>query len=194
MANLNRSLVKVAGITVLAAALGLGTAFSAPPQRVTRPAGGAPRASTSRVAVAYSQPRFAGYGGFNGYYTPFFAAPLAPTPYLPKYWWTGYYPEADPCQAGTCNPDAGYTWDSVEALILSTEPKNAKVTLDGVFVGTTDRLGPFQLPAGEHTLRIEAEGFAPSEKVLNVESAHVEQLEIRLEPVAAFSPKPGPTR
>jgi PEGA domain-containing protein len=191
MASPNRSLLKIPAIVVLGTCLCLGSLYSAPPQIPLRRGPLGPAPSATRVVNVASQPFFPTFGGFNGFYSPFNGASYSPAPYLPNYWWTGYYPEADSCQAG-CNPDAGYSWDSVVALILSTEPKNAKVTLDGVFVGTTDRLGPFQLPVGEHTLRIEAEGYEPSEKVLNVESPHVEQLEIRLNPSPAFSPKPAP--
>ncbi len=193
MASPIPSLLKFPALLVLGTCLELASLSAAPPQRPVRPGGRAASGSFSRGANVYSQPYFPSYGGSNGFYTPFYGGFYSPEPNLPKYWWTGYYPEADSCQAG-CNPDAGYSWDSVGALILSTEPKNAKVTLDGVFVGTTDRLGPFQLPAGEHTLRIEADGFEPSEKVLNVEKPNVQQLEIRLNPAATFTPKPAPNR
>jgi PEGA domain-containing protein len=191
MASPNRSLLKFATIIVLGACLGAASLYSAPPQIPVRRGPQAPTPSLTRVVNVASQPFFPAFGGFNGFYSPFYGASYSPAPYLPKYWWTGDYSNGDTQQDGY-NPNAGYAWDSVGALILFTVPKNAKVTLDGVFVGTTDRLGPFQLPVGEHTLRIEAEGFEPSEKVLNVESPGVQQLEIRLNPVLSFSTKPPP--
>lgn len=193
MPSPNRSLLKFPAMIVLGVCLGVGSLCSAPPQIPLRRGPQAPAPPSTRVVNVASQQFFPAFGGFNRFYTPFYGGFYSPAPNLPKYWWTGYYPEADSCQAG-CNPNAGYAWDSVVALILSTEPKNAKVTLDGIFVGTTDRLGPFQLPAGEHTLRIEADGYELSEKVLKVESPTVEELEIRLHPAAAFSPKPSPNR
>lgn len=191
MASPHRSLLKVSAAIVLCSWLSAAGLYSAPPQQFFGPAARASAVPFSRAAAVHLQPVFPAFGGFNGFYEPSYGGYTSPIPNVPKYWWTGYYPEADPRQEGY-NPDAGYSWDSVGALILSTVPKNAKVTLDGVFVGTTDRLGPFQLPAGEHTLRIEADGFEPSEKVLNVEKPVVQQLEIRLNRTASFSPKPAP--
>ena len=65
-------------------------------------------------------------------------------------------------------------------MLLETYPKKARVVLDGLYVGTSDSLGPFQLPVGEHTLRVEAAGFEPSETVLKVEQPVLQQLEVRL--------------
>src|SRR5574337_127421 len=129
--------------------------------------------------VVWNAPFFGGYGGFGGF-GPFggfggygfshFGYPIPPAPftYAPPYWWVGPYSLADPRQDGY-NPSAGYEWDSVGALILTVLPARARVTLDGVFVGTADRLGPFQLPAGQHTLRVEASGYEPSDTVVKVE-------------------------
>ena len=83
-----------------------------------------------------------GYGGYGGNLV--FGGPYNS---LPNYWWVGRYPSENPCQAG-CNPNAGYEWDSVGTLILDTNPPQARVTLDGIYAGTTDNLGPFQLPVG----------------------------------------------
>jgi hypothetical protein len=116
--------------------------------------------------------------------------PLAPYAYVPNYWWTGAYPIADPRQSGY-NPSAGYRWEDVGTLLLATSPAKTRVTLDGVFVGTTDQLGPIQLPAGEHALRIELSGYEPSETILKIEQPIVQQLDIRLNPVTRATTGPG---
>lgn len=142
------------------------------------------RGGFAAPAYSYFYPSFGG-GYFGGYFSPFLElpwSPPAPYPYLPKYWWTGMYSEADPRQDGY-NPSAGYTWDSVGTLMLLTYPTKARITLDGTFIGTTNYLGPIQLPLGEHTLRVEAAGYEPSETVLKVDQARPEELEIRLKPL-----------
>jgi hypothetical protein len=132
------------------------------------------------------------YGGYGDYYSPY-AGTSSYSPgyaYAPNYWWTGAYPAADPRGIGN-NPNAGYAWGSVTTLLLDTFPAQARVTLDGIFVGTADRLGPFQLPAGEHTLRVDAAGYEPSDTVLQVERPVLQQLQVRLTAVA-HSGKPAP--
>jgi hypothetical protein len=130
----------------------------------------------------YSFPHFEAYGGYG---TPSFVYPtFAPASgYAPNYWWVSPYPLADPRQDGY-NPSAGYEWDSVGVLILSSSPANAGVTLNGVFVGTSDKLGPFQLPTGEHTLRLAAEGYEPSETIVRVDRPGLEELNVRLRPLS----------
>jgi hypothetical protein len=108
-------------------------------------------------------------------------------PYLPNYWWVSPYPTADPRQAGY-NPASGYARDSVTTLILTTEPAKSRIILDGIFIGTSDYLGPTQLPLGEHVLRIEAPGFEPSETVLNIEQPVLQQLTVRLKRVSSDAP------
>ena len=142
---------------------------------------GAPRA-------VYSPSFFGGYGGYGGFGLPFFAGPVGYQP--PNYWWVSPYASEDPRQEGY-NPYAGYEWDSVGALILTTSPAKARVTLDGVFVGTSDRLGPFQLPAGEHTLRVAAEGFEPSENIVKVTQPGPLFLDVQLQR-SSVVPKPAP--
>ncbi len=115
---------------------------------------------------------------------PMFFAPA------PNYWWVSHYPLADPRQEGY-NPSAGYAWDTVSTLLLKTYPANASVTLDGNELGSADSFGPFQLPLGEHTLRLEAAGFEPSETVLKVEQPLVQRLEVKLNALGQ-SAKPGP--
>ncbi|MBI1941950.1 MAG: PEGA domain-containing protein [Acidobacteria bacterium] len=148
---------------------------------------------------AYVQPYFYpsfsqyGYHGFGGFYSPFLNLPTPPpaVPYLPKYWWVEPYPSADPRQAGY-NPSSGYSRESVTTLLLVTYPLNTRIVLDGIYVGRADYLGPIQLPLGEHTLRVEAPGFEPSETVLNVEEPVLQQLEVRLKPAAQAESKPRP--
>ena len=108
----------------------------------------------------------------------------------PNYWWVSPYPSENPCQAG-CNPNAGYEWDSVGTLILDTNPPKARVTLDGIYAGTTDKLGPFQLPVGEHTLHIEAPGFEPSDIIVKFDQPGVQSLNVELKRLTA-SAKPAP--
>jgi hypothetical protein len=79
----------------------------------------------------------------------------------------------------------------VGTLILDTNPPNARVTLDGIPAGTTDRLGPFQLPVGEHTLHIEAAGFEPSDIVVKFDRPGVQSLNVELK-LLEVSAKPAP--
>ncbi|MFB3921291.1 MAG: PEGA domain-containing protein [Terriglobia bacterium] len=151
----------------------------------------APAPPAQTFVTPYFFPSLGGFGGFGGYgffgyYSPFIdPVPHASTnPYLPKYWWSERYPTLDPRQAGY-NPNAGYAKEEVTTLLLETSPKKARVVLDGLYIGTSDSLGPFQLPAGEHTLRVEAAGFEPSETVLKIEQPVLQQLEVRLKPTAA---------
>jgi hypothetical protein len=110
--------------------------------------------------------------------------------YAPNYWWTGPNSGTDPRQEGY-NPSSGYPSETVSTLLLETFPAKARVILDGVFIGTADSLGPTQLPAGEHSLRVEAASYEPSETILKVEQPTLQQLEIRLNPIA-HTTKPAP--
>ena len=134
---------------------------------------------------------YPGYDLYGGYYSPFFL-PQAPYPYMPKFWWVGPYGVDDPRQDGY-NPNAGYAWDSVGTLILTTYPAKARVKLDGTFIGLAHYLGPIQLPAGDHTLRIEATGYEPNEAVIKVDSPVVQELEVRLKSLAQAA-KPATPR
>ena len=155
--------------------------------------GGGGRASrafnSSAPAPVYGGGGGYGWGGFGGYgYYP----SSSPLDVPPKYWWVSPYPSEDPCQAG-CNPNSGYEWDSVGALILETNPPKARVTLDGIYAGTTDKLGPFQLPVGEHTLHVEAPGFQSSDIIVRFDQPGVQSLNVELKRLAA-SAKPAPPR
>ena len=147
-------------------------------------------ASRASGGGGYSQPV---YGGYGGAYTPYIGS-SSYSPgynYAPPYWWAG--PNSYNSDPGgvTYNPNAGYAWDSVSVLLLETSPPKARVTLDGIFVGTMDCLGPFQLPMGEHTLRVDAAGYEPSITVLHVQKPVLQQLEVKLTEVA-HTTKPGP--
>jgi hypothetical protein len=89
------------------------------------------------------------------------------------------------------NPNAGYEWDSVGTLVLDTNPSQAHVTLDGIYAGTTDKLGPFQLPVGEHTLHIEAPGYEPSDIIVKFDQPGVQSLKVEMQRLTA-SAKPAP--
>ncbi|HEV2351185.1 MAG TPA: PEGA domain-containing protein [Terriglobia bacterium] len=142
---------------------------------------------------------YGGYGGYGygdyggGYYTPYGGGPYAPGYSVdPTHWWTGPNGSTDGRGEGY-NPNAGYAWDTVSTMLLQTNPPKARVTLDGIYVGTTDSLGPFQLPVGNHTLRIEAAGFEPSETVLRVVEPILRQLLVNLTPVTHGN-KPAPAK
>ncbi len=148
----------------------------------------------ANIGYGYSAPY---YGGYGGVYVPTYGPSSYASTYsgLPPYWWAGPYANSNPGGPGT-NPDSGYAWDSVSVLILETVPEKARVTLDGIFVGTNDCLGPTQLPMGDHTLRVDAPGYEPSITVLHVEKPVLQQLEVRLTATAraeiTHSPKPAP--
>jgi len=147
-----------------------------------------PRLSAPVYVSPYFSPWFGGFGpwGYYGIYSPPFidlSRMHTTHPYLPKYWWVERYPSADPRQAGY-NPNAGYPKEEVATLLLVTYPVKTRVILDGIFVGTSDNLGPIQLPLGVHTLRVEAPGFEPSQTVMNIETPTLQQLEVRLNPKA----------
>jgi hypothetical protein len=151
---------------------------------------GAPRfTSGATVAIVNPYPTFGLYGN---YFPQFFEPPpVGPGfTYLPNYWWAGANASADPRQDGY-NPSSGYAWESVATLLLESFPAKARVILDGTYVGTTDSLGPTQLPLGEHTLRVEAPSYETSETILKIDQPVTQQLEVRLKPLG-HAPKPGP--
>jgi len=140
-------------------------------------------------------PAFPSYPQFSSYNfgqirpqsaDPSWIAPSYPPDPAPSYWWVRPYPMGEVPQVGY-NPDAGYQWDSVGALVLNTFPLKAQVTLDGTCVGTADKLGPFQLPVGRYTLRVEAAGFQPTETVVKFDEPGVRELDIKLKPLVAAS-------
>jgi hypothetical protein len=136
-----------------------------------------------------SFPQFAAYG-FREISAPSvdpsWIAPPYPPASSPNYWWVSAYPEGGGRQDGY-NPEGGYDWNSVGALLLTTFPLKAQVTLDGNCVGTADRLGPFQLPVGAYTLRVEAVGYQPSITVVKFDQPGVRELAIKLKPLTAVS-------
>lgn len=157
-------------------------------------------ATVSNFAAGHNYGGYGGYGGggYGGYGGGFYAPYGGGAYYSPGYsndpthWWTGPNASSDPRGEGY-NPNSGYAWDTVSTLLLDTNPPKARVTLDGIYVGTTESLGPFQLPAGNHTLRIEAAGFEPSETVLKVVEPILRQLLVTLTPVSHGN-KPAPEK
>jgi hypothetical protein len=155
--------------------------------------GGGVRASTSyHAAPAYGGGGW--YGGRAAYpafgFSGVYPSPGSPLDVPPRYWWVSPYPSENPCQSA-CNPNAGYEWDSVGTLILNTNPLQARITLDGVYAGTTDKLGPFQLPVGEHTLHIEAPGYEPSDIIVKFDQPGVQNLNVDMKRLTT-SAKPAP--
>jgi len=179
---MSRKFQSILGFT-LGALLVCGAGFA------QRRAGGGHAYSSRAAAPAYGHVgSYGGYGyGYGFGYYPTYAGAYTPTP---EYWGGSPYPSENPCQAG-CNPNAGYEWDSVGTLILDTNPPQAKVTLDGVYAGTTDKLGPFQLPVGQHTLHIEAAGFEPSDIIVKFDQPGTQSLNVELKRLTA-SAKPAP--
>jgi hypothetical protein len=157
--------------------------------------GGRP-APQSGSHTYYARPTVGGASYSYGGYYPAFGSVLigpnisSPLDVPPQGWWASPYPSQNPCQAA-CNPNAGYEWDSVGTLILETNPPTAKVVLDGIPAGTTDKLGPFQLPVGEHTLHIEYPGFEPTDVIVKFDRPGVQNLNIDLKRTTAFA-KPAP--
>jgi PEGA domain len=151
-------------------------------------AGAAMRYNPGPLVQSYYYPS----AGF-GYYSPFVSVPSLSPPYptnLPNYWWVGPYASEDPRQDGY-NPSAGYDWGQITPLILTTSPAKAEVTLDGSAIGSADDLAPIQLPFGNHTVRVEAPGYEPSETVIQAKTPAVQRLQINLKssrPVAAAMP------
>lgn len=138
-------------------------------------------------AYHYYQPApvYGGGGWYGGY--GYYQAPVSGLPYRGL---VNPYENENPCPTG-CNPNSGYEWDTVGTLIVATNPSQARITLDGTYAGTTDKLGPFQLPVGEHTLHIESPGFEPSDVIVKFDQPGTQNLNIELKHLAA-SAKPAP--
>jgi len=167
---------------------------------VARWAGAAPAYRTGGAGShAYSgyyhgSPFSYGGGGWYGDFYPAFGgvygASTSPLDVPPPYWWVSPYPSENPCQAG-CNPNAGYEWDSVGTLILDTNPPKAQVSLDGIYAGTTDKLGPFQLPVGEYTLHVQYPGYEASDVIVKFDRPGVQSLNVVLKRLTAYA-QPAP--
>lgn len=184
MSRINAIAIKAAFFGA-ALSMSAGVIFAAGP----RPSMGVMHPSVvSRGFGGFAQPNFYPSYGF-GFYRPFLippSTPVAPRPYMPNGWWASPYPSQDPRQAGY-NPRAGYRWEDVTTLILGTYPKKAEITLDGTPIGSAEDLGPIQLPYGDHTLRVEAAGYEPSETVLKVNTSSVRRMQINLKAVNTAS-------
>jgi len=142
-----------------------------------------------------SFPSFPGFPQFSAYgFTELRAptvdsswtAPSYPPAPAVNYWWVGSNSAGD-ARADGYYPNAGYEWTSVGALVLTTSPMKAQVTLDGTSVGTADKLGPFQLPVGQYTLRVEAAGYQPSVMVVKFDEPGVRELDVKLKPLTAVA-------
>jgi hypothetical protein len=131
----------------------------------------------------HSGPAYGGGGWYGGY-------GYMPSQPLPYYALVNPNANENPCPTG-CNPNSGYEWDSVGTLIVAANPPQARITLDGTFAGTADKLGPFQLPVGEHTLHIAAPGFEPSDVIVKFDQPGTQSLNVELKHLTA-SAKPAP--
>jgi len=154
------------------------------------PSIGSVAGATSAGGVVSYGASWGGYGGYAPFYGGYSGSRAGP--YLPDGWWTGYYRSSDP-RGPAYNPDGGYAWESATTLLLETMPAKARVILNGIFIGLSDSLGPLQLPTGQHTLRVEAAGYEPSETVLKVVQPTLEQLTVKLTEVQ-HSGKPAPRK
>lgn len=86
------------------------------------------------------------------------------------------------------------TLDSAQ-LSVATEPTGAHIVVDGQVRGTSP-VGPLLVPAGEHTVRVEAPGYAPVERTVILRPGEPQRLDLTLvtlpvEPT--IPPGPGPT-
>jgi hypothetical protein len=73
-------------------------------------------------------------------------------------------------------------------VIATIEPNGAIVRLDGVEIGKAP-LAPFAVDLGPHVLRVEARGYEPADKKLDVPGKTDLSVSIRLEHVVVVSPK-----
>lgn len=180
MSRVNSLSIKAALVAIVLSAGTVVTVAAGP----VRSVGVMPRSVSRQGAWYGGQSNFYPSYGF-GYNSPFFSPPSSPPPYpyMPNGWWASPYPSEDPRQAGY-NPSAGYRWEDVTTLILGTSPQKAQITLDGSPIGSAADLGPIQLPLGDHTLRVDAAGYEPSETVLRVNAVSVQRLQINLKAAA----------
>jgi hypothetical protein len=75
----------------------------------------------------------------------------------------------------------------VGTLRVRVQPEHAAVTLDGAPLGAAERMTAVRVNVGEHTLAVEAPGYAPISKTVRVASGQKDvPVEISLEPVSAF--------
>lgn len=80
-------------------------------------------------------------------------------------------------------------------LALDVEPRGARVLVDAVSRGTAPLDGPVPLSAEFHRVRVELEGYAPFEQVVEIPFEETLELQVRLEKVAAAEPPAaGPSR
>jgi PEGA domain len=125
------------------------------------------RTSSGRVVVAGSRYYYPSYyyhrGFYPGYYGSFYYGPFYSPFYYgpfdsPFYWGPfGQYPYPYPYY--------GWGYDDTGSARLQVTPRNAKVYIDGYFVGVVDdfdgNLQRLNVEAGEHELQLHLEGYRP---------------------------------
>jgi len=101
---------------------------------------------------------FWSWGYYPGYYWPYYS------PYYSPYYY-GYYPN----YYGNYGYGGYYGYGEVR---LEVKPKEAKVYVDGGYVGTVDDFDGWwqrlELPAGPHRLVIREQGFAPYAQTIRI--------------------------
>lgn len=88
----------------------------------------------------------------------------------------------DANQTKTLELIKGIEAQHVGQLVLSTSEVGARVTLDGVELGTSP-LGPLVVDTGKHRLRVEKEGFVPLEQEFSVAPGQPTDISLDLKPV-----------
>ncbi|HET7219929.1 MAG TPA: PEGA domain-containing protein [Vicinamibacterales bacterium] len=119
------------------------------------------------------------YGFYAGFYSPFFWGPYGQYPYPYPYY--GYWP-----------------YDNTGSARLQVSPRNARVYVDGYFVGLVDDFdGNFQrlnVEAGEHELQLYLDGYRPfTIKVLFLRGKTL-KISHTLEPLAPGEATPAPPK
>ncbi len=115
----------------------------------------------------YGYPGY-GFGLGLGFYDPFFYNPWMYGGYgYGGYGYGGYAGGADDYTPYNSGAQSGYSTGEEGSVRLKVKPRDAKVYVDGYFVGTIDSFdGTFQklkLTAGHHRLEVKADGFESAE-------------------------------
>jgi hypothetical protein len=79
---------------------------------------------------------------------------------------------------------------SIGMLDIWGPPDGARVSIDGEAAGTIPFAAPARLAEGPHTVTVEAAGFAPDTRTLNVKAGQLVRTHVML--VAAAPARPGP--
>lgn len=204
-----------------AVVLGLAVVWPAPADAQHRRGGAtasgrsAPTASrpgprTGSVAVSrptiYSRgPYYSRYYYPRGYY-PFYYSPYYRYPSFSLYWGWGYpwYPYYDgwgypyPYGWGPYRPWYGYYYrDDYSSVRVQAKPRDARVYVDGYFVGIVDDFdGTFQrlrLPPGGHEITLHLNGYRNVAEKLYLQPSSTYRMRAALEPLpAGAAPEPEP--